>query len=332
MHERDLIDLIQAKTVRKHNQLLQGIGDDCGIFTSLPGTDWLITTDMLVEDVHFNTKWHSPFLLGRKSLAVNLSDIAAMAGSPKFVLLSLVIPKRYDNSWLTAYIEGFTSLLDEYNCVLIGGDTVSGERLTFSITVLGTAIHNTAVCRTGASPGDSVYVAGHLGSAAAGLYVCKEQNYTISDTEGSKWPELIRCHLDPIPQVRLGQQLNKTGFITAMQDISDGVATDLSHICQKSGVAGVLWGDQIPGHPELYELCRQNNLEPLDFQLRGGEDYLLLFTVRRGCEKDLEKCIADSCNTALFRIGTIEEGRGVVLQTGPGERISIAYQGYEHTT
>lgn len=332
MRERDFIRFIADNSTGKHPFLHKGIGDDCAVFGTIPGKDWLVTTDMLVEGVHFDTSWHVPYLLGRKSLAVNLSDIAAMAGMPQFVLLSIAVSGEYDDTWIESFMAGFFSLLEEHNCVLIGGDTVSSDKLTLSITVIGTASAGQAIGRNGAQAGDSIYVSGPLGSAAAGLHLCRSGQFSLVDSRNCKWPELLDRHLDPSPRLALAQELLASGNVTAMQDISDGIATDLSHICTASEVAATIEEKLLPAHNELITMCREMQRDPAHFQLRGGEDYELLFTVRNGCEEELEQRVASVTGDKLYRIGKIEQGQGVTLLTCSGGRSRIDYQGYEHSS
>jgi thiamine-monophosphate kinase len=328
MRERELIDSIRRLTQKSHPYLIEGIGDDCGVFASTPGAEWLISTDMLVAGIHFDTRWHPPYQLGRKSLAVNLSDIAAMAGRPQFALLSLAVPTDCTDDWLSQYLSGFASMLSQYGCVLIGGDTVAGPSLTFSVTVLGTADPAQAVYRRGAAVGDGIYVSGYLGSAAAGLHLCQSEKYDITACQDSPWPELIRCHLDPVPQIELAERVRATSRLTAMQDISDGIATDLSHICTRSGVGALLIAEQLPCHLELSRYCATKQLDRLPFQLRGGEDYQLLCTIRAdGPEEDSAPALAE---LGLSRIGTITAGRGVRIRDLDGHDKEITFQGYEH--
>lgn len=331
MQERDLINSIAAKATGDHPSLKKGIGDDCAILKSLAGSDLLVTADMLVENVHFDTRWHPPYLLGRKSLAVNISDIAGMGGTPLFALLSIGIPAKYKGNWTDQFIDGFLSLLGEYNSNLIGGDTVAADELTISVTMIGSASENKAICRENAKPGDAVYVSGNLGSSAAGLYLYQNGKVIFNNISSSEWKNLIKKHLDPTPRIPLGQALLESGYVTAMQDISDGIATDLSHLCKASHVSAIINESELPGDEKLFRLCEINNLNPTDFQIRGGEDYELVFTVQRGCEDKLENFISHRADTpAITRIGTIEKGQGVSMRTRHRDIINIEYQGYEH--
>lgn len=342
MLERDLIQQIAEKANRSHPGLKKGIGDDCAVFMQSPDREWLISTDMLVEGIHFDTSWHQPNLLGRKSIAVNISDIAAMGGRPEFALLSVGMSSNLDNSWAARFLDGVLAILDEYHCVLIGGDTVSAEHLTISVTVLGTAAQGHSILRDGAAPGDSVYVSGHLGSSAAGLYLCKNANSTGLDFKADGWQQLVKAHLDPTPRVALAEMLIQSGMVTSMQDISDGIATDLSHICTSSMVAAIIEEKRLPAHTELIEMCSHLQLDQTEFQLKGGEDYELVFTVQGGRQSEFEQFCrryrdesvvsGGAALPSVTRIGEIAAGRGVRLRSVSGKLVDIEYQGYEHSS
>lgn len=273
LSERALIRLIRGATAAAAPGLIQGIGDDCAVFGSTEADRWLITTDTLVDHVHFDRQWHPPELLGRKSIAVNLSDIAAMGGRPRFVLLSLCLPPSLASGWLQRWLSGASAMMAEQGCVLIGGDTVRGRELVISVTVLGEAAPDQILYRSGARPGDSVYVGGPLGSAAAGLALF--QRAKQEEGRAEQWPQwqaLLDAHLNPAPQVQLGQLLGCSGCVTSMQDISDGLATDLAHICHESGTGSVLYAERLPALPSLDSAAIFLGREKLDLQLKGGED------------------------------------------------------------
>ncbi|WP_136799251.1 thiamine-phosphate kinase [Desulfosediminicola ganghwensis] len=342
MIERDLIKHIAAKAHRSHPNLLKGIGDDCAVFSQEADREWHISTDMLVQGVHFDTSWHQPYLLGRKSLAVNISDIAAMGAKPQFALLSVGLPGDLDSNWIESYVDGVLAILDEYQCVLVGGDTVSAKQLTISVTVLGTAPRGCSIPRDGAASGDSVYVSGNLGSSAAGLYLCQMRKASDPGLQELAWQQLVMAHLDPKPRVALAEILLQSGMVTSMQDISDGIATDLSHLCTASKVSAIIEEKSLPAHAELIEMCGQLNVSQQDFQLKGGEDYELVFTVRSGAEEMFENYCREQRRKAaekgqpdipvVTRIGVIQPGDGVCMRTHSGELIDIAYQGYEHSS
>jgi thiamine-monophosphate kinase len=331
LSERALIRLIKETSVSAAPDLIQGIGDDCAVFGTIDAGQWLITTDTLVDQVHFDRHWHPPELLGRKSIAVNLSDIAAMGGVPRFVLLSLCLPSTLASEWLQRWLSGVAAILAEQGCVLIGGDTVRGRELVISVTVIGQAGGGKILYRTGASPGDTVYVSGPLGSAAAGLALFQKAKEEVMDSgQWPQWQDLLDAHLNPTPQIELGQQLGLSGCVSAMQDISDGLATDLAHICQESGVGSVLYAEKLPALPSLDSAATFIAQENLDLMVKGGEDYQLLFTVRPGREKELEASLMNSLRHQIYPVGIITEGQGVILEKTDGSRCDITFQGYEH--
>ncbi|MBW6519451.1 MAG: thiamine-phosphate kinase [Desulfoarculaceae bacterium] len=331
LSERAIIRLIRGASVAAAPDLIQGIGDDCAVFGTPGAGQWLITTDTLVDSVHFDRAWHPPELLGRKSIAVNLSDIAAMGGRPRFVLLSLCLPQDLETEWLQRWLAGVAAILAEQGCVLIGGDTVRGRELVISVTVIGEAAPDQILYRTGATPGDSVYVSGPLGSAAAGLALFQRAKLEGTDPEQwSQWQDLLDAHLNPRPQVKLGQQLGSSGCVSAMQDVSDGLATDLAHICQESGTGSILYADRLPALSVIDNAAFFLNKEKLDLMLKGGEDYQLLFTVRPGKEKELEARLLTELSHQIYPVGTIIKGQGVLLEKSDGSRCDITFQGYEH--
>lgn len=329
LSERALIRLIRNASTAVAPGLIQGIGDDCAVFGTPEAGQWLITTDTLVDSVHFDRHWHPPELLGRKSIAVNLSDIAAMGGRPRFVLLSLCLPPDLDSEWLQRWLAGVTAILAEQGCALIGGDTVRGRELVISVTVVGAAVSKQVLYRSGARAGDTVYVSGPLGSAAAGLALFQKAKED-GVPPGTQWQPLLDAHLNPVPQVELGQQLCLSGWVTAMQDISDGLATDLAHICLESGTGSVLSAQKLPALPALAGAAEYVGREKLDLLLKGGEDYQLLFTVQAGREKELEEKLMTTLHHQIYPVGTIIEGQGVLLEKDDGSREDITFQGYEH--
>lgn len=332
MRELEFIAEIVRKTGITENPALKiGIGDDCALFSSPAGEDLLVTADMLVEEVHFDTRWHDPYLLGRKSIAVNISDIAAMGGTPRFALLSVGLSSRFSADWLQAFTRGTLDMLAEHQCSLIGGDTVKAESLTISVTIIGSVETGREIRRESAAVGDTIFCSGPLGLAAAGLHICREEKFSVEDTRVYKSQRLMQSHLNPVPRTHYGKCLAGSGCVSAMQDISDGIATDLSHICTASGVAAVVYEKMLPGHPDLDDLCSEKGLNPLDFQLKGGEDYELLFTVTAGLEEQLKQQVKKALGQVPFEIGRIKQGSGVVLETVSGRTIDIEYQGYEHT-
>lgn len=326
--EQGVIQLFRNHKHPDVTSLVAGIGDDCAVITPSDKRDYLITADMLVEGVHFDLTFHPPFYLGRKCMAVNLSDIAAMGGKPEFALLSLAIPDHFEKSWLTEFSDGIESILSEFNCILIGGDTVSGAEFACSVTMLGSVLKNRAILRSTAQVGDSIYVSGKLGFGAAGLCMCLEPDQ-FGPIDSLMASPFIKKHLDPLPDVDCGRILASSDVVTSMQDLSDGLATDLAHICDASNVGACVQAELLPGHDELQQVCEILGNSPVDFQVSGGEDYHLVFTVAAGRESQLEEYMAESGSAKIYRIGTIVEQPGVRLRTGRIER-TITFQGYSH--
>ncbi len=328
--ERQLIKSIRKQSLQTTEDLVRGIGDDCSVFGKLKETAWLISTDMLVDTIHFDRAWHDPKRLGRKCIAVNLSDIAAMGGVPRFLLISISVPDGFSFKWLDEWFEGVREILAEYDCLLIGGDTVTGKELNISITVLGNQSCDRILYRNGAKKGDIVYVSGELGSSAAGLWLFQNNKRLHLDICEDEYTEMCSAHLNPVPQVELGKLLCRSGCVSAMQDISDGLATDLSHICQESEVRALIHENKLPCLPELEILCKNQNIKRNDLILKGGEDYQLVFTVYEDRCKELEDLIEQHLDISITAIGKISEGRGVLLETIESEKVDITFQGYEH--
>lgn len=325
--ERGLIARIRAEAAGQAADLVQGIGDDCAVFRQAGGERVsLVTTDTLVEGVHFDCRWHSPHLLGRKAVAVNMSDIAAMGGIPRFVLLSLAAPPQTEPAWLDALLAGFLAAVREYGALLIGGDTVkSGHELVLSVTVLGEAAANQVCYRAGAQIGDAVLVSGPLGQAAAGLALCQQGR----QQENAAWQPLIAAHCDPQAQIALGRLLAESGRVHAMMDLSDGLATDLAHLCAESKVGAEVMAADLPLTAELREAAAACGVAPLDWALRGGEDYQLLVICGASEVEALRELAHQGLGATLTPVGRIVQGQGVTLLAADGRR-DISYQGYDH--
>ncbi|MCF8057449.1 MAG: thiamine-phosphate kinase [Desulfocapsa sp.] len=324
--ERRLIEKIRQASQVTAEGLLTAIGDDCCEVTA--NGSWLISTDTLVDRVHFDRSFHPPHLLGRKTIAVNLSDIAAMGARPRFVQLSLCLPENLDWGWISSYLDGVFEILREYDTVLVGGDTVKGRDLVVSVTVFGEPTTKGAIYRSGAKEGDTVWVSGPIGSAGCGLALLVHEKNHPGKLDLSTFQNLLDAHLNPVPCIDLGIGLAQSEMLTAMQDISDGLATDLAHICQASGVSAHIDADRLPYLPELKTAAMVLGLNRQDLMLRAGEDYQLVFTVAQGREQAFS-CFTEKYEWELTRIGTIHSGEGVFLQKEGGIE-EITFQGYEH--
>lgn len=248
-----------------------GIGDDCAIIPQESGMSTLISTDMLIEGTHFLFDSITAYQLGWKSLAVNLSDIAAMGGKPLSSFLSLGLNDKINSAWVSEFIRGYNDLSKIYNCPLLGGDTTkSNSQVCINVTILGTCVAGREIKRLGSKDGDLICVTGSLGDSAAGLKLI------LDSTQESYFTDK---HYFPIPRVREGQILAETAGVHSMMDISDGIGSDLRHILKASNKSAIVDCKSIPISPQLKNLCKEKGWDALDFALNGGEDYELLFTM-----------------------------------------------------
>ena len=307
--------------------ILKGIGDDCAVLAhGQAATLTLITTDTLVEGVHFDLSWHPPELLGHKAVAVNVSDIAGMGGVPRFALLSLAAAATFNHESLERFLHGFMVTLAEYQVSLIGGDTVrSDQGLVLSVTLLGEVDQRQVVYRNGAKPGDQIWVSGFLGQAAAGLEICRQRKPRLQQT----YPELMVAHLNPSPELALGRALAESGLVSAMIDMSDGLASDLAHICEESEVGALVYAEELPISEDSQQVARALGLDPLRLALAGGEDYRLLFTAPSAAKQKIQALAYHAVHGKLVMVGQIVEGQGIRLSTAGQER-ALDLQGYDH--
>lgn len=276
--EFELIDLIKRQF--SEPQGVTGIGDDCAILPQRDGYESLVSTDLLVEGVHFLLDDITPEQLGWKSAAVNLSDIAAMGGRPTATFLSIALPSSIDTSWVERFIRGYHEISDLYLTPLLGGDTTrSIDRLCINVTVMGEVRKGRARRRDMALPGDRICVTGNLGDSAAGLRVILQK---AKRDEFAKY--LIERHYRPMPRVDFGFQLSLCEGVHAMMDISDGIGSDLRHILHASHVGAIVDVERIPHSPQLDEVCNREGWDWRQFAIGGGEDYELLFTLGRDAE------------------------------------------------
>jgi thiamine-monophosphate kinase len=320
--------------------LVRGIGDDAAVFKSLAGTDVVISTDLLVEDVDFRRETTEPSLLGHKALAVSLSDIAAMGARPRWALLSLGVPEAVWNSdFMDGFYAGFFQLAARYGVTLIGGDlSRTSDKIVIDSILIGETPKRGSVFRSGAKPGDQIFVTGFLGDAAAGLRLIERgarlQHATVSDPASDSRTEeshpldyLLLRHLQPEPRVGWGLLLGEQQLATAMIDISDGLSSDLNHLCDESKVGALIDAAAIPIDPLVTGLSGRRALDPLMLALHGGEDFELLFTVDPENVAKLPKRVD---GISLTRIGEIKEAHtGVQISEGP-RTWKVEPGGWEH--
>jgi thiamine-monophosphate kinase len=312
-------ELIRQYFTRPAPSAVLGVGDDAAILRPTPGQDLHVSVDMLVEGRHFFADV-SPQALGHKTLAVNLSDMAAMGARPRWAFLALALPQT-DESWVRDFSRGLFALADQYGVELVGGDTTRGS-LTLSITIMGETPQGQALRRDAAQAGDDVWVSGELGlgAIAVALRSGKLTNAGLSEDVLAA----CQCKLDfPVPRLELGQAL--LGVAHAAADVSDGLLADLGHILQASGVAADIWADSLPSLPQL-EMERWHWLEYL---AAGGDDYELCFTAPPTA-RDAVLAAGKAAGCRVTRIGCIVAGDGANLLDKTGAAITLNKAGYDH--
>ena len=318
--EFGLIDLIRGKTPRARGVRL-GIGDDAAR-VSTPDDSLLVTSDLLVEGVHFNRDWISMRDLGHKSLTASLSDIAAMGGRPAYFLLSLALPDL-PTQQAAALVRGVHAAAAEHRVALAGGDTCAADRMVIDVFLAGFAPYG-AVTRAGARVGDDIYVTGTLGDSALGLGLLADPRPEVSARDRNY---LIRRHHHPTARVKTGMELARQGLARAMMDVSDGLAQDLGHVCRASGTGAVVRQDQVPLSRAFVRAARA-----VDFTcaLAGGEDYELLFTAASDARKGVER-VARRTGVPITRIGEcVPRKHGLTLVDPRGDRVPLTAPGYDH--
>lgn len=303
-----------------------GIGDDCAVIPINEFDNYVITTDLLNEDIHFLKDRISPEELGYKSLAVNLSDLAAMGADPKFSFLSIGIPSHISVEYLDAFMNGFYKLSEKYKMPLMGGDTTkSADKLIINVAVIGQCKKAEMHLRSMAKAGDLICVTGFLGDSAGGL------NVIFNDLELS--PEnkhLVHKHHIPEPRIREGMWLAKQKSVHAMIDISDGIASDLTHILDASNKSATIHTEKIPISEALHKAATKNKWNPVELASSGGEDYELLFTVEAKDMDRLKTEYASQFSEPISVIGEIKEGQTGINWLKNGVEITNTKNGFNH--
>jgi len=328
LDERKLIAVIRGRFAPRGRAVEEGIGDDAAVLR-FGGGRLLLTKDLLVEGVDFRRSWQPPRFLGRKSLNVNLSDIAAMGGRPLYALLGLALPKNLERRWIEEFLRGFREAAEEHVVLLVGGDLSSAPRVMISVTVAGRA--DKPVLRRGAAPGDFLFVSGTLGDAAGGLRLlrrkagpCLAAVAGIPEKEfGRPGVRLVKAFLDPQPRLELGLELSRRGLASAMIDLSDGLSVDLGHLCRESRVGAEVWSSSLPLSSELRMLFPS----PLSLALHGGEDFELLFSARPSRLKELLRL---SRRHPLYPVGRVVRGGEITLLGRGGRRSRLPERGWRH--
>jgi thiamine-monophosphate kinase len=316
LSEQLLIDRIRRR-VRTAARVLHGIGDDCAVIRLPRGHEALVTTDFSLEDVHFRREWHPPESVGHRCLARGLSDIAAMGGEPIAAFLSLALPRDLPQPWIDGFLDGFLRLAKQFRVTLAGGDIAqSPAGVLADIVVLGSVPRGKAILRSGARPGDQVYVTGELGESSATLEQLRSRG------KRRVRPEEHLKHFYPIPRIAVARVLREQKLASAMIDISDGLSTDLGHICAESHVGATIDAAAIP----VVDLAEGKPVD-LRFALHGGDDYELLFTVRPH-----RRVPAKIAGIPITKIGDVVSKPGMKLRLAHGRLERLRSLGWQHFT
>jgi len=332
--EQAFIDLVArfARPVRPRPVL--GIGDDAAVLELPSGVQLLLTTDLLTEGIHFKIGYTPGFLLGRKALAVNLSDVAAMGGVPHSCVVAVGLPRATPPVYARAVARGLADMARRSSVAIVGGDTCASKVAFVSVALLGFVEPKRAVRRDGARVGDAIYVTGRLGASGAGLRILRGLRGAARRTgaapraRAAARRRAIRAHLDPTPRLKAGRALGTTGLAGAMIDLSDGLWEDLPRLCRSSGVGAVILQAAVPVDRDARLLLGPE--EGLRCALTGGEDYELLFTARPRLEKHITR-LGRRLELPMTRIGEIVPSRlGVRVLTREGRYRPLPAGGFRH--
>ena len=341
--EFDFIERIRRQELRRlrlhknsslithHSSLLLGIGDDAAVLRQRSGLDTVVTADLLVEGIDFRLERAGtrPRDLGHKALAVSLSDVAAMGARPRFCLLSVGLPAaRWRTRFLEEFYAGVRALAEAYGVAIIGGDTSrTPERVVVDSVVLGEVKRGRAVLRSGARPGDQVFVTGALGGAAAGLKVLEGRAGAPPRARLTRAQRrLVLRQTRPAPRVEWGALLGERRLATALIDLSDGLSSDLAHLCRESGVGARVDAALLPVDP-LLKSTKVSEADALSLALDGGEDFELLFTAR---PRDVARLPREVGGVPATRVGEVTAGRGKVTIIRDGRERPLRPGGFEH--
>jgi thiamine-monophosphate kinase len=336
--EFGLISRIAAE-VSPVEGVITGIGDDAAVTALTPDMQLLTSTDMLLEGVHFRLDWHDPWRLGRKSLAVSISDLAAMGARPRWALLSIAIPADCPLDFLDQFTHGFLDIASQYGITLIGGDTCKSKSgLILSVTIMGEQLPEHIVMRSGARPDDDIWVSGTLGDAALGLELLqasvpapslqKGEIHNNDDYEAAQQQVMARL-LDPVPRVCAGRALAEAGLVTAMIDISDGLVADFGHITEQSKVGGIIRLEALPISNAFRTATQNRPAFPYHLVLAGGEDYELAFTASPANREKIHH-LMNKCGVGALPVGIVTSRPGVTVLWPDGSHYTPEVSGFTH--
>jgi len=304
--EFGLIEKISKKS--KDKNVVVDIGDDAAVFKTEKGLQ-VITTDTLVKGDHFRKEWFTPIQIGKKAIEINVSDIAAMGGIPKYALVSLAIPKDLDEDFVEGIYKGMWSVCKKYGIEIIGGNMTHSDIIVISITLTGEVDKKNLCLRSGAKPGDLIFVSGHLGNGRAGLRLFEE------NVDG--FNKIRKNYLEPKAQLDFSIKISP--YVNSLIDISDGLASEINHICKESKCGAIIYKDKIPINEDVRLLAKKLNEDEYEYALYGGEDFQLVYSVSK---ENINK-------TNGFLIGEITKDKNILLSY-KGKKKKLINAGYDH--
>ncbi len=326
--EFPLIDRVAEIVSVDRGDVVVGIGDDVAVLDT-GGSDWLLAkVDIQVEGVHFVPGLISPRDLGRKALAINLSDIAAAGGWPEYALVSLALPAETEVAWVEELYRGLRQEGDRYGVAVVGGNMArSPQGIVVDVFVLGRVRRQRLLLRSGARPGDRVLVTGTLGDSAAGLALLQESSIQLG---AAGREQLLTRHFAPTPRLPEAEIISRHQLATAMIDLSDGLSSDIGHICERSGVGVRLWAARLPISPAARQVAGATGQPAWQLALEGGEDYELCFTAPPDAAGELAEAVEEETGTPVTIIGEILPARSRWLVREDGSEVSLQAGGWEH--
>jgi thiamine-monophosphate kinase len=326
--EDELIAAIARVISSDQPEVRVGVGDDAAVVRAGPG-DLVLTTDLLVEGVHFERDSISARDLGAKAIAVNVSDLAAMGASPRYGLVAVALPLDIETAWVMELTGGMRDAAAEYALSLVGGDTNRADEIVISVAAIGEVAPGRAVVRSGARPGDVLVVTGELGAAAGGLALARADTATTATALSEPWArELLEALARPVARVGEGQALASAGA-TAMMDLSDGLAKDLARLCLASGVGARLEIASVPVSAALAAGAGLLGVDALELAIGGGEDYELLAALPEGALDGARRAL-DGFGVTLTQVGTIIDRAEVLAVDADGRAAPLEARGWDH--
>ena len=325
--EFEFIKKVTGNTISDPENIIRSVGDDAAVYKTESDKVILITTDILMEDIHFMRNKISPADLGHKAIAVNLSDIAAMGAKPEHAVVSLAIPDDLQFDYLETFYTGLKKSAEKYKVNIIGGDT-SGSKSGFviNIALTGSAHPDKILYRNKAMPGDYIFSTGIVGNSKAGLHVLLNN----TEPQNQDIEALINSHNRPYPYIDEGIFLAQCRGVHAAIDVSDGLDSDLGHIANESNTGFILYEDAIPVSDEFRYFCKRYSFNPVDYAISGGEDYVLLFTADPEHADSIEKSYRTRFRKNLYKIGKITAKKEKLLIKKNGESIPLQSTGWDH--